>query len=656
MSLFGPESWLRSPADRDIISTWTVGKGQSMSYALDIPQPTDGLQFLAIGDRGDTDFPGQLISPQEAVARELAADAAVPGSSGRAALVLHMGDVVYMTGERRLYDRNFRRPYAPFVCAESTVDNLIFRLPFLPVPGNHDYYDLGGWVSWVTHVPLLGPGVRKLTREIFAFNFPEGGSDRGKAYMDAFVDTKADTSGGPLPYRPGEQTRLPNRYYQFSVGLADFFALDSNTMDAAPPATVDPETEKAEANERFKSLTEQAAAIDAEFKQKHQACAQWRETTRREIANSPRSAELAGPAAGVAAAIARCREAMVDAISENTLCGNPVVSASALHERWSFGAETLTELSKKFDPEAFIRILADLDAACDETCDLLGQLDSCLGEMPGGGARSAILASRNALEETLAAWTSAAEPTPPVFCDGLRDLSEKALDIQRELALEKRRIQYSPQDFDEEQFTWLRDALEESVRKRPDAWRVVYLHHPLYTTIGNHCEGKDVRSVRDNLMPLLRDRVDLILTGHSHAFEWIRSSALPHTGLFVTGGGGQVSLRRSILNPRLIYRYRDRYEALRNSGVEEVAVGGRGPSASDGENGMLYHYLRVNVEPNVLTVRPVGIRRLAGGYRREEPMPVYYAPNLPTGAAPWFVGRLDRVEIRRGVAPVAVWE
>ena len=33
-----------------------------------------------------------------------------------------------MTGERRLYDRNFRRPYAPFLTPESTVDRLVFIL------------------------------------------------------------------------------------------------------------------------------------------------------------------------------------------------------------------------------------------------------------------------------------------------------------------------------------------------------------------------------------------------------------------------------------------------------------------------------------------------------------------------------------------------
>ena len=44
---------------------------------------------------------------------------------------------------------------------------------------------------------------------------------------------------------------------------------------------------------------------------------------------------------------------------------------------------------------------------------------------------------------------------------------------------------------------------------------------------------------------------------------------------------------------------------------------------------MLHHYLRIEVTPEVLRVRPIGVRRLPGNaYRREEPMPVYHAPHL----------------------------
>src|SRR5262249_12778589 len=118
--------------------------GRAMDYSLAIPPLADPIRFvfLAVGDTGDSEAAGPHFSPQDAVAQHLAADAALPDSAGDAALVLHTGDVVYMAGERRLYDRNFRRPYAAFLTPESTVDRLVFRLPFLPVPGNHDYYDL----------------------------------------------------------------------------------------------------------------------------------------------------------------------------------------------------------------------------------------------------------------------------------------------------------------------------------------------------------------------------------------------------------------------------------------------------------------------------------------------------------------------------------
>jgi hypothetical protein len=109
------------------------------------------------------------------------------------------------------------------------------------------------------------------------------------------------------------------------------------------------------------------------------------------------------------------------------------------------------------------------------------------------------------------------------------------------------------------------------------------------------------------------------------------------------------------LNPKLSYRYRDRYDALRASGVVECVVSGRGPAASDGEEGSLYHYLRIEVRPDKLIVRPIGIRRLAEGYRREAPMPAFHIIDLPEGRAPWEARVLDRVEIVKDRAATAIW-
>src|SRR5262245_18832375 len=104
MGLFAGANWLKSPADRDIIARWTVGaKTGGMRYSLALPQPPDPAHFtfLALGDTGDSEAAGPNLSPQDAVGREMAQDASLPDSVGAAQFILHTGDLIYMTGERR---------------------------------------------------------------------------------------------------------------------------------------------------------------------------------------------------------------------------------------------------------------------------------------------------------------------------------------------------------------------------------------------------------------------------------------------------------------------------------------------------------------------------------------------------------------------------
>lgn len=530
MSSLGDRTWLKSPTDRQIIDRWTVGAENNPTHALIVPPPPDpnNFEFLALGDTGDSDTYGSEESPQEAVARYLTEDANVPGGSGIASMVIHTGDVIYMTGERRLYDQNFRKPYAPFLSPESSDERYVFRIPFLPVPGNHDYYDLNGWVRWIGQIPLIGGGLRRLARHLFGFSLPKGGSDCGRAFMEVFVTQEPGLGSGPLPYVPGKDTRLPNRYYQFSVGTVDFFGLDSNTLDTISPGRADEIQMRTDAAERIKLLEERARELETALKSGTNPTA-----PPADVSNAERKA--------------------ADSLPEN------------------------------------------------------------------------------------------------------QELAEKMLDVQRDLAYERRLLLYTPQDYDADQIEWLRTALEESVRLRPDAWRIVYLHHPLYSSISNHCEGKDVQGVRTNLLPILQDTAHLVLSGHSHSFEWITSADLPNTGIFVTGGGGQATLCRSLLHPRNLTRHRDKYQLFRNSGAKECAAAGKGPPAMDGENGKLYHYLRVQVSPEALTVRPIGVRSLEQGYRREVPMAVYYANELPEARHPSSTRLLECVHIRRGEPPEAVW-
>jgi hypothetical protein len=654
MHLPGVDTWLKAPADREVIEKWTVGKGRGMRYEMALPQPTDPerFEFLVLGDTGDSDAAGPYLSPQDAVAREMAADSVVGGGGGRACMVLHMGDIVYMAGERRLYDRNFRRPYAPFLMPESTVDNLVFSLPFLPVPGNHDYYDLSAFLTWLARVPILGAGLRALAHELFAFSLPEGGSEMGKAFMTAFVDAEADTSAMPVRYIPGQYTRLPNRYYRYRVGSVDFFALDSNTLDAPPPWT-DTEEVKADARRDIGALEEQARRLDTELREEQQKLDAWRTEQKRLLAEDPHRVEKVGEAVrSVSDSLTLLLSGLSAAEATCAPCGEARKKVEAVATRWEKAAEPV-RAGKELDAA----LAEQLDKAGDDGCTALKDVEECLTCQPESAARTQISAGRDALQGALAKLSETVAPPPDDLCEHIHTLSEEALDVQRDMAMARRRARYHPDDYDADQLQWLKEGLRECLEQRPEGWRVVYLHHPLYTAIGNHCEGTDVQAVRGNLLDVLQaGKVDLVLTGHSHGFEWFRSGLLPNTGIFVTGGGGQVTLRRSILEPELRQRNRDRQEALTAHGGEEYLTAGRGPSADDGENGSLYHYLRIEVTPEALRVRPVGVRRIGRNFRREEPMPAFHIPELTSGRPGWERRLLQAVEVYKGMAPRPVWE
>ncbi len=64
---------------------------------------------------------------------------------------------------------------------------------------------------------------------------------------------------------------------------------------------------------------------------------------------------------------------------------------------------------------------------------------------------------------------------------------------------------------------WLRNDLEATVAE----WVIVFFHHPPYTK-GNHDSDseQDLISIRQNILPILESHgVDLVLNGHSHAWE-----------------------------------------------------------------------------------------------------------------------------------------
>jgi 3',5'-cyclic AMP phosphodiesterase CpdA len=85
---------------------------------------------------------------------------------------------------------------------------------------------------------------------------------------------------------------------------------------------------------------------------------------------------------------------------------------------------------------------------------------------------------------------------------------------------------------DKPQLQWFEKELAAS----GSDWKIVYFHHPLYSSGGTH--GSDMQ-LREQLEPLfLKYGVDAVFSGHEHFYERIK----PQKGIyyFISGGAGKV--------------------------------------------------------------------------------------------------------------------
>ncbi|MEM7578842.1 MAG: metallophosphoesterase [Cyanobacteria bacterium P01_A01_bin.80] len=231
------------------------GIDQTSMVIDDGKEESPEFSFMVIGDSGAGDHWGH--NPQRQIAELM-----LPHRDD-CRFVLHTGDVIYLVGSQDYYYPNFIKPYREFLVNGENYksiryDNMVFNQPFLPVLGNHDYYD----------VPLAYRILAGATLPIRrAFGYKEldiswHGSYQGDAYAKAFIDylqrfrnkeklgvhldkryTGKTDSGRCLRYLPGEFTRLPNRYYSFRYGGIDFFALDSSTFNTPLPIPTNSDTQ-----------------------------------------------------------------------------------------------------------------------------------------------------------------------------------------------------------------------------------------------------------------------------------------------------------------------------------------------------------------------------------------------------------------------------
>ncbi|MEH2153202.1 metallophosphoesterase family protein [Nostoc sp.] len=250
------------------------GIDQTSIVIDDRRQDNPEFSFMVLGDSGTKSH--SRHHPQRKVAELMLTH------RDDCSFVLHTGDVIYVVGSQEYYSTNFIEPYREFLVGGDNpkgipYDRMVFNLPFLPVLGNHDYYD----------VPLmyrLFTGTTSSLRRLFRYKDIEigwHGSYQGNAYARAFMDytaamspqqlerhldrhytAKTDT-GRCLRYEPGQFTRLPNRYYTFRYGGIDFFALDSNTFNTPSPlpATQEGEIYRQELRKRRHEIDQEELQI-----------------------------------------------------------------------------------------------------------------------------------------------------------------------------------------------------------------------------------------------------------------------------------------------------------------------------------------------------------------------------------------------------------
>jgi 3',5'-cyclic AMP phosphodiesterase CpdA len=462
----------------------------------------EAFSFLVMGDSGAGRHRGD--SPQRRVAESMIAQ------EQKSRFTLHTGDVIYWVGSSEQYFKNFIEPYQHFLVGgdspeQIAYDQMVFKHPILPVPGNHDYYNLPliwGLLSQATQ-PL-----RRLFANQLDISLGWHGSYTGDAYARAFLDylkgmdesqlqqhldrhySVTTETGTCLRYQPGHFTRLPNRYYRFRYGGIDFFALDSNTFNHPQPLP-----------------SGQAGDV-----QRRQLEAQ----------------------------------------------------------RNDWGQKRLRLL------EAAPKVRLDQSNAEEQLDDLYAKVE---------------------------------------------EIEEQIRDIEKQLAA----VQQPEVDF--EQLNWLEKHLVASWNDSAVRGRILYFHHPPYVTEATKWNQGQTLAIRKNLQRVLdavhdqiperpenRVLVDLILNGHAHCFDYLRTQATGHADAhlnWIVCGGSGFSLRRQ----------RSQGRNLLHNGEQQVIAQSKlfiGRNGHGSQKRRPYSYVRIDVargDPLQLTVRPFVVERVKKQWR-----------------------------------------
>lgn len=167
-------------------------------------------------------------------------------------------------------------------------------------------------------------------------------------------------------------------------------------------------------------------------------------------------------------------------------------------------------------------------------------------------------------------------------------------------------IRGKKKDYDIEQINWLEKVL--TARDVQGKWKIVYMHHPLYSSDDEHTEDFESVGLREELRELFdKHGVNLVLSGHAHCFEWVKPNALDlnsnESCCYVISGGGGKNLSESILAKSVGDHRKAQNKFL--TLAQSKAYGAR-IKLNDSVHNM-YNYLKIKANHNSLEVYPIGV-------------------------------------------------
>src|SRR5215203_1602527 len=90
----------------------------------------------------------------------------------------------------------------------------------------------------------------------------------------------------------------------------------------------------------------------------------------------------------------------------------------------------------------------------------------------------------------------------------------------------------TPADKQKDPVKLQREWLEAKLKASKSIWKVVYGHHPAYST-GGH---EDNRPIIDQILPVLKGQADVYIAGHDHDMQYLKPEGGVH--FFISGAGG----------------------------------------------------------------------------------------------------------------------